>query len=171
MLSFTSSCDFKTEIHLFRLLHTFMLVLKVSKHSYNSCRRMRHGIKLWKTHQYIFWYRLDCWFSGLNCFTLVIVGPLKGACCKPSAEPPCWRTYFDLKWFTFKNCDLLWRIQKLSSGGLEPYLDDQCIWMGVYGFIPPPSFYARLRPYSHPFQMAGSTPSLDRELYHSSYIY
>lgn len=150
-------------------MHTFILVLKVSKHSYNSCRRMRHGIKLWKSHQHIFWYRLHCWFSGLNCFTLVIVGPLKGACCKAWAEPPCWRTYFDLKWFTFKNCDLLWRIKKLSSGARTLFRRSMYL-NGVHGFIPP-SFYARLRPYSHPFQMAGSTPSLDRELYHSYYIY
>ena len=47
-------------------------------------------------------YILDRWFSRLNGFTLVILGPLI-ACCSVWAKAPCWRPYIDLQWFPFIN--------------------------------------------------------------------
>ena len=52
-----------------------------------------------------FLYRLDLWFSSLNGFTLLILGPFI-ACCSVWANAPCWWPYLDLQWFSFINCYL-----------------------------------------------------------------
>ena len=66
-----------------------------------------------------FSYRLDRWFSRLNGFTLVILGPFI-ACCSVWAMAPCWRPY--LWWFTFINCYLDGELSHWHSHHIFLYL-------------------------------------------------